>query len=156
MLLKVVFLYSLALRKNGEVFVWGLISTGKFYEEMCQVTPKKLDGFDEEKIVMISCGYKHSMTLTESGRVFSWGKNIFGQLVTKNVICTGKPKLIDLGKVFFNKISCGKCHSLLLSNNGVMYAFGDNRCGQIGEGSSEEMIETPFKVTHMNKFSDIA
>jgi alpha-tubulin suppressor-like RCC1 family protein len=150
------FWHSLALTKNGEVFVWGLISTDKFHEEICQVTPKKLDGFGGEKIVMISCGYKHSMALTESSRVFSWGKNIFGQLGTRNVICTGKPKLVDIEKAFFKKISCGKCHSLLLSNDGVIYAFGDNRCGQIGEGSSEEMIETPFKVSHMNKFNDIA
>jgi alpha-tubulin suppressor-like RCC1 family protein len=31
--------------------------------------------FNEEKIVMISCGLCHSMALTESGRVFIWSNN---------------------------------------------------------------------------------
>jgi alpha-tubulin suppressor-like RCC1 family protein len=40
--------------------------------------PTKVDGF-EEKVIMISCSSHHSMALTESGRVFSWGYN-YGQL----------------------------------------------------------------------------
>jgi alpha-tubulin suppressor-like RCC1 family protein len=36
----------------------------------------KIYSFENEKIVMISCGYYHSLALTESGRVFGWGYNI--------------------------------------------------------------------------------
>jgi alpha-tubulin suppressor-like RCC1 family protein len=32
----------------------------------------------------------------------------------------------------FKKISCGHSHSLLLSEKGVIYAFGRNDCGQLG------------------------
>jgi alpha-tubulin suppressor-like RCC1 family protein len=31
--------------------------------------------FENEKVVMISCGVRHSLALTESGRVFGWGDN---------------------------------------------------------------------------------
>jgi hypothetical protein len=149
------FWHSLALTKNGEVFSWGLIATGGNIEEICQLKPIKVDGFGGEKVVMISCGYKHSMALTERGRVFSWGANSYGQLGHKNVIWAENPKLIELNNVFFKKISCGKCHSLLLSNDGVIYAFGDGRFGQIGDGS-KNMIMTPVKLNHENKFNDIA
>jgi alpha-tubulin suppressor-like RCC1 family protein len=40
----------------------------------------KNSSFENEKIVMISCGGWHSLALTESGRVFSWGHNEFEQL----------------------------------------------------------------------------
>ncbi len=39
-----------------------------------------MNDFNDERIVMISCGYWHSMALTESGHVFSWSCNGFGQL----------------------------------------------------------------------------
>jgi alpha-tubulin suppressor-like RCC1 family protein len=77
------FWHSLALTKNGEVYAWGLISTGVSIEQMTQSTPKKVDCFAGERVVMISCGYKHSLALTESGRVFSWGENSHGQLGTE-------------------------------------------------------------------------
>jgi serine/threonine protein kinase len=147
--------HSLALTKSGEVLVWGLKSRDGNIEEMCQLDPIKLDGFDGERVTMISCGYKHSMALTVSGRVFSWGENSFGQLGHVNEIYRVKPKLINLKNIIIQKISCGKYHSMLLSNDGVIYAFGDNKWGQIGNGS-KKMQMTPVKLTHLNKFWDIA
>jgi alpha-tubulin suppressor-like RCC1 family protein len=147
--------HSLALTKSGEVFIWGLLSREGNVEDMCQLTPIKLDNFDDERVTMISCGFKHSMALTESGRVFSWGENSYGQLGRVNEIYSVNPKLIELKKISIQKISCGKYHCLLLSDDGVTYAFGDNRSGQIGNGS-KIMHMTPVKLTHINKFKDIA
>jgi hypothetical protein len=149
------FWHSLALTKDGKAYAWGLTTTGGCIEEMAQLCPLKVDGFDGEKVVMISCGYRHSMALTESGRVFSWGENSYGQLGTENEIYREKPKLIEIKNVSFKKISCGQRHSLLLSNNGVIYAFGDNRCGQIGNGN-QEMQSKPIQLTHDKRFTDIA
>jgi hypothetical protein len=149
------FWHSLALTKNGEVYAWGLISTGVSIEQMTQSTPKKVDCFDGERVIMISCGYKHSLALTESGRVFSWGENSHGQLGTENEIYRENPNVIEIQNVTFKKISCGQRHSLLLSNDGEIYAFGDNRFGQIGSGAKEMQIK-PIKLTHYKKFTDIA
>jgi alpha-tubulin suppressor-like RCC1 family protein len=149
------FWHSLALSKNGDVYAWGLISSGAIIEEMSQPTPMKMDGFNGEKMVMISCGYKHSMALTESGRVFSWGENSYGQLGTENEIYREKPKLIEINDVSFKKISCGQRHSLLLSSDGSIYAFGDNSFGQIGIGN-REMQNKPIKLINDKKIIDIA
>jgi hypothetical protein len=149
------FWHSLALTKNGEVFSWGFISTGKGVKKMCQLTPIKLDDFNGERVVDISCGYKHSLALTEGGRLFSWGENSYGQLGNRNEIFREKPKLIEIENVFIEKICSGQRHCLLLSNDGIIYAFGDNRFGQIGDGSNE--IKTnPVKLNHKEKFIDIA
>jgi alpha-tubulin suppressor-like RCC1 family protein len=149
------FWHSLALAKSGEVYAWGLISTGESIEEMSQTTPIKIDGFDSEKVVMISCGYKHSLALTESGRVFSWGENSYGQLGVENEINREKPKMIEIENFSFEKISCGQRHSLLLSRDGVIFAFGDNRCGQIGSGNKETQNK-PIKLTGSDRFINIA
>jgi RCC1 and BTB domain-containing protein len=120
--------HTLVLTSNGEVYAWGKNSDGEIgngcYKD--QLTPIKLNDFNDEKVVMISCGGWHSMALTESGRVFSWGYNSIGQLRQGNTINSNIPELIEMKEIKIIKISCGLRHSLLLSNNGNIYTFGDN------------------------------
>jgi alpha-tubulin suppressor-like RCC1 family protein len=78
-----------------------------------QFKPTKLNGFDSEKVVMISCGYRHSLAL--SGRVFSWGNNSSGQLGYNNVDTDylNKPSLVLMSnEILIEKIRCGKAHNL--------------------------------------------
>jgi alpha-tubulin suppressor-like RCC1 family protein len=44
---------------------------------------------------------------------------------------------------------------LLLTNNGVIYAFGDNYWGQLGF-RNDDIKSKPVKLIHRNKFIDIA
>jgi alpha-tubulin suppressor-like RCC1 family protein len=110
--------------------------------------------FENEKIVMISCGLWHSLALTESGRVFCWGNNIDGQLGV-DVEYSSEPIIIELNDLKIKKISCGLCHCLLLSYDGDIYAFGWNGCGEVGNGTQEEQ-RLPIKLELNKKFIDIA
>jgi alpha-tubulin suppressor-like RCC1 family protein len=66
-----------------------------------------------------------------------------------------EPKLIELKNFWITKISSGKLHNLLLSNDGVICGFGDNHFGQIGILTKENQIK-PTKLNHEKKFIDIA
>ncbi len=100
--------HSLALTKNGEVYTCGKnkneqIGSGKF--NFCESRPLKVNGFDDEKIVMISCGERHSMALTET--VFSWGSNECGQLGRNFTEDINKPHVVLLSnKIPIEKTSC--------------------------------------------------
>jgi RCC1 and BTB domain-containing protein len=64
--------HSLALTIIGEVYAWGY-NVNERVGNWCdsnQLLPIKLNGFNDEKIVIISCGWSHSLALTESNRVF--------------------------------------------------------------------------------------
>jgi hypothetical protein len=149
--------HTLLLTSSSEVYAWGYNFHGEIGNgcNAVQLTPVKVNGFNGERIFMISCGSSHSMVLTESGRVYSWGENIFGQLGIGNTVNSNTPKLIDLKAISIKRISCGQNHSLLLSNDGVIYAFGCNFWGQIGNGNKESQLR-PVKLNHEKKFIDIA
>jgi hypothetical protein len=149
--------HTLLLTSSGEVYAWGCNKNGQIGNgcNAEQLTPIKVNDFNDERIVMISCGYWHSMALTESGRVFSWGCNGFGQLGIGNTVDSNKPKIIDLNAIIIERISCGQWHSLLLSNDGFIYAFGFNLWGQIGNGYKGSQLR-PVKLSHEMKFIDIA
>jgi alpha-tubulin suppressor-like RCC1 family protein len=117
-------------------------------------------GFNNERVVMISCGFCHSMALTECGHVYSWGRNECGQLGIGNTANSNEPKfvaVIDENKcnVLVEKISWGSAHSLLLSSDGNIYAFGRNRDGELGYQNAENE-SSPQRIKIEIKFIDIS
>jgi hypothetical protein len=119
-----------------------------------------VNGFNNERVVMISCGGNHSMALTECGHVYSWGWNKFGQLGIGNTVDSNEPKfvaVIDENKcnVFIEKLSCGSNHSLLLSSDGYIYAFGYNKFGELGNQTEENEL-SPHRIKIETKFIDIS
>jgi hypothetical protein len=45
--------------------------------------PQRITAFDQladDAITVVACGSRHSLALTRSGRVYSWGRGIYGQL----------------------------------------------------------------------------
>jgi hypothetical protein len=129
-------------RENSEKYIYFKLKSFKNYS------------FESEKIVMISCGFGHSLALTESGRVFGWGSNGLGQLGVA-VEDSSEPIIIELNDLKIKKISCGFRHNLLLTHDGDIYAFGWNYCGEVGNGTKEEQ-RFPIKLELNNKFIDIA
>jgi hypothetical protein len=100
------------------------------------------------------------MALTECGHVYSWGDNEFGQLGIGNTVSSNEPKfvaVIDENKcdVFIEKISCGSRHSLLLSNDGNIYAFGRNKDGELGNQKEKNEL-SPHRIKIETKFIDIS
>jgi hypothetical protein len=129
------FNHTLALSKKGKVFAWGNNEFGQLglgSEVKNEIEPKLLKSFVREKVIAISCGGQHSLALTKSRRVFSWGDNSFGQLGFENCNKLYEPKPIEIVTESFSKIICGAMHSLLLSTKGSIRAFGNNENGQIG------------------------
>jgi len=120
--------HTLVLANNNEVFGWGRnkfgqVGNGSFDDVL---VPIQVNKFLDEKVKGISCGSHHSMMLTESGHVYSWGDNLYGQLGMKiGMKSSNIPKQIKLRGVKIAKISCGSNHSLLLSSDSHIYALAE-------------------------------
>ena len=68
--------HTIVLTNSGEVYSWGWNNWGQIgigSDENVVSVPQQLNGFNGEKVKAISCGSYHSLALTESGHVFSWG-----------------------------------------------------------------------------------
>jgi hypothetical protein len=153
------YFHSILLTQSGKVYEYTFYDMSSKRENSQKYIDFKLKSFknysfQNDKIVMISCGGEHSLALTESCRVFSWGYNLFGQLGV-DIGSSSEPTIIELNDLKIKKISCGKCHSLLLSCDGDIYAFGWNGCGEVGNGTQEEQ-GLPIKLELNKKFIDIA
>ncbi|ETP35661.1 hypothetical protein F442_16275 [Phytophthora nicotianae P10297] len=97
--------------------------------------PQQLSNLQDKDVVAVSCGSRHTMALTASGAVYSWGWGSMGQLGHGDLKSINEPQKID----FFEKeghmvdyISCGGCHSAAVTNDGTLYMWGESHWGQLG------------------------
>jgi alpha-tubulin suppressor-like RCC1 family protein len=119
--------HTLVLTSSGDIYSWGwnqFGQTGNESDSEYQLIPMKINGMKSEKFKAISCGFWNSMALTEDGRVFSCGQNTYGQLGDLSFKDSNRLKPVDMKNVIVEKISCGLCHSVFLSNKGDVYVSG--------------------------------
>nr|XP_040149188.1 E3 ISG15--protein ligase HERC5 [Ictidomys tridecemlineatus] len=125
--------HSLALSKGGELFAWGQNLHGQLgVERIFPFTPipQMVENLAGVPLVQISAGEAHSMALSMSGNVYSWGKNNFGQLGLGHTKNRAVPCLIetpDNKKVEF--LACGGSHAALLTQDGLMFTFAVTSSG---------------------------
>lgn len=103
--------------------------------------------------VQVAAGREHSLVLTSTGQLYSFGVNQYGQLgraTSGGVHAT--PELVALpgatGPVA--QIAAGGQHSLALTSTGQLYAFGRNEEGQLGNTTNNNTPnpnETPTQVS---------
>jgi alpha-tubulin suppressor-like RCC1 family protein len=90
----------------------------------------------DQQIIDFANGWRHYIVRNSSGKVYCWESNYCGLLgIGSQDYSHHKPILNQyLNNEFVIDISCGYEHSLVLTNCGEVYAWGENRFGQIGNG----------------------
>ena len=78
----------------------------------------------------IATGFNHSVLLTQSDQVLTFGRNDKGQLGTGDTVSRNFP--FRLGESNITKIDAGGNHSLLVNEHKRIFAFGENSRGQLG------------------------
>ena len=118
----------------------GKINENRNYQKLLNVDELKLS---EKNIVQISAGEYHTVALDEGGKVYTWGYNEFGQLgyVTEDnstePICISDKENELKGKRIVD-ISAGYGHTVAIDEEGKVYTWGDNYCGQLGDGTTDD------------------
>lgn len=93
--------------------------------------PQKVSLPSSSPVIQIACGLHHTVVLTQSGEVFTFGSNQYGQLGTGDLLPYNGPVQVKLNS-FIVQVAAGSNHTILLSSRGVVYTFGNHLKGQLG------------------------
>jgi len=129
--------FSIALKEDGTVWAWGAnnnyqLGDGTNEERRIPFQTKNLS-----EIVAISAGLNHSLGLKNDGTVLEWGGDChnFGDGEEKFGLRDVPISVFGLDDVI--SVSAGGSHSLALKEDGTVWAWGSNICGQLGDGTYE-------------------
>jgi len=118
------------------------------------IQPSRMQGFAKFEIVAVFSGpaAAHTVAVSADGRAIVWGQNKFGQLGigdVKSPYAVPRPIPLHAGLRVVSA-SCGYGHTLLLTDAGEVYSFGDNRQGQLGTGRQGGQHTSPVQVRGAN------
>lgn len=157
---------------EDEVYTWGKnnvyqLGFGGRDEDTCsnlisrQAGPGRVDISDVAftgmtRIRTLQMGYDHSHIITKNNRVFSWGNNYYGQLgISQGVqdwsLSGVEPIEINpsIGGDTPYIVYGGKDFSVLLTNQGNVYAYGRNDYNQLGisDGGVTDFCDSPVLIS---------
>ncbi|KAJ1345627.1 hypothetical protein KIN20_000202 [Parelaphostrongylus tenuis] len=137
--------HCIALLESGAVFVWGEQADGAILH-----TPQIITQLVGIPIVRVAAGGRHCVVVSAGGGVYSWGHNEYGQLGTGDTSPRSAPFFLEgMGSMHIIEAYCGDSHTLLLSEEGRLFAFGSDVQGQIGGGKQLDKHTSPSAIVEL-------
>ncbi|XXG66344.1 hypothetical protein AAC387_Pa05g3845 [Persea americana] len=86
----------------------------------------------------IACGGRHSAAITDAGAVLTFGWGLYGQCGQGSTDDELSPTCVSsLLGIEMQGIAAGLWHTVCISADGSVYAFGGNQFGQLGTGADQ-------------------
>jgi len=113
----------------------------------------------QNETTQIFLGGYHSSVITQDGKVYTWGRNMYGGLgdstrVSKSIPIDITSELNLKSSETITQMSLGIYHSSVITSKGRLLTWGNNGYGQIGDNTTINRL-TPVDVTsHFNLNGD--
>lgn len=136
-----------ALGEDGNVYTWGCGQQGVLGHNDTEdrLTPRAIKDLAGTEIRTLAAGDFHMCAVTDND-TFSWGWNGCGQLGLGHEEDQLRPHVVNelRGKQVVS-VSCGASHTVVVALNvsqqGVVYSWGNNSHGQLGLGKKKRVLK---------------
>ncbi len=144
--------HTMILKENGDLWAVGTNSHGQLGDDSTNskstaVQVKTTEGEPMDNVDQVSAGGQHSMILKENGELWAVGLNDHGQLGDGSTNSKSTPVAVretTLGggiaqpMTAVAQVSAGGFHTMIVKENGELWAVGDNQYGQLGDGTTNQ------------------
>ena len=129
--------HNAAIKTDGTLWAWGVNSAGVLgLEDKITCTLPTQIGRDTNW-QKVACGFIHTLAIKTDGTLWSWGGNGYGQLGLGASDNSPHPAPIQIGtETNWQQVAGGQWYTLAVKTNGTLWAWGDNKCGQLGIGNT--------------------
>ncbi|EEF39472.1 ultraviolet-B receptor UVR8 [Ricinus communis] len=140
--------HTAAVTEDGELYGWGWGRYGNLGlgDRKDRLVPEKVSLPHGEKMVMVACGWRHTISVSSSGGLYTYGWSKYGQLGHGDYADHLIPHQLEaLQGSFISQISGGWRHTMAVTSDGKLYGWGWNKFGQVGVGDNVDR-SSPVQV----------
>ena len=126
-----------AIKTDGTLWVWGDNSYGKLGVNNTTQRNTPVTTFaGGTNWKQVSCGSdRHMAAIKTDGTLWTWGRNIVGQLGDNRVIHRSTPVTTFAGGTNWKQVVCGGYHTSAIKTDGTLWVWGLNNSGQLGDNT---------------------
>lgn len=134
--------HAMALTVDGKVFSWGEGDDGKLghFSRISCDKPRLIEALRSKRVRDISCGSSHSAAIVSNGDLYTWGLGEYGRLGHGDNAAQLRPKQVKAlagQRVVQVALGSRDAQTLALTDEGIVYSWGDGDFGKLGRGGSE-------------------
>ncbi|CAA0839519.1 Ultraviolet-B receptor UVR8 [Striga hermonthica] len=131
--------HTAAVTEDGQLYGWGWGRYGNLGlgDRDDRLVPGKVSTNEGERMVLVACGWRHTISVSSSGSLYTYGWSKYGQLGHGDFEDHLIPhKLEALSESCISQVSGGWRHTMAVTSDGKLYGWGWNKFGQVGAGDS--------------------
>jgi alpha-tubulin suppressor-like RCC1 family protein len=122
--------HTAAVTESGKLYGWGWGRYGNLGlgDRSDRLVPGEVAAIAGERMTQVACGWRHTISVSESGKLFTFGWSKYGQLGHGDFQDHLIPHQVEaLEKTKVQSISGGWRHTMALDSEGQLYGWGWNK-----------------------------
>jgi len=135
--------HACAVDTSGRLYCWGTNGYGQLGDgtNVISHAPVLINGGDlaGKTVTAVAAGFYHACALTSEGKVYCWGRNMYGEVGDGTTTQRDVPALAsggDLAGKTVVAIMADGYHTCAIDTNSRLYCWGNNNVGQLGDGTT--------------------
>ncbi|KAF9609779.1 hypothetical protein IFM89_018227 [Coptis chinensis] len=104
-----------------------------------------------QKMVLVACGWRHTICVSSSGVIYTYGWSKYGQLGHGDFEDHLIPHQLEaLRHDFISEVSGGWRHTMAVTSDGKLYGWGWNKFGQVGAGDNVDHCSPVQRIVQIS------
>ena len=132
--------HTAALKSDDTLWAWGSRQSGNSPTQVGTGTNWS----------SVSAGYFHTAALKSDHTLWAWGDNSHGRLGDGTTIDRSVPTQESSASINWSSVSAGNTHTAALKDDHTLWAWGNNRDGRLGDGTTTNRSVPTQVGTGMN------
>jgi len=128
--------HTTAIKTDGTLWTWGYNSNGQLGDgtQTAKSSPvQTIAGGTNWK--QVTGGYGHTTAIKTDGTLWSWGRNVNGELSDGTSTNTSSPIQTIAGGTNWSQVAGGAYHNMAIKTDGSLWTWGHNTFGQLGDST---------------------